>query len=417
MLAKVLIFILILVSFFSQAQLVKNVRKEFYSSSKNRLKNAIFLRDHYLDEAPDSIYSLGKFLIQEGINSENKSWLNYGKMVISSYYYEHGKPELSISNLKACSNYYHRKRDYEKLADVENMMGLALMFQNNNSEAITWFQKSLNTAGKLVHNESYMALINWSEALFRLEKYELATKKVDEFITLVQKQNLKKGLRKAYDIKGKIAFALNDLDSGVSFYKKSKDLAYENGDKLGLSFALNNMAIAYFQIGDEINAKQAFETSLKLRKELNNPTVICESYFNLGEYAFYKVDYQLAKLYYDSSYHLAQKFNLLNEQTDAISRLGECLSLLNNYKEAFHLVQEQANIQTQLIKKAKDEAYRISEEFRLFQENERLYQQNERERTLQKRIDNLQKNHVVLLVINVLICLVFILLYLKKKVE
>lgn len=400
------------------AQLISELRKSFYSSSKDRLKNAEILRDYYLDEAPDSIYNIGSFLFRKGFEKENLNEISYAKLIISSYYYEHGKPEVSIENLRECILFYERKHDLEKLADAENMMGLALMYQLKNKEAISWFLKSLKNAQNLPEdNESYMAQINMVEAFYRLEQYDSAEKELEAFIAKVQKRNLNKGLRKAYQLKAKICFATDRIDEGVKLSEKSLSLAYQNGDKLGLSFAKNDMAIAYFQKGDENGALLAFEQSLNLRKELGNFPIICESYFNLGEFYYFKELYSKAIQYYDSSFNLGLKNNLLNEQVDALERIGECYSKLNQAEKAYQFMAQFALSQRKLISQLKKDNTQIDDDLKEFRDSEQEMNQSIRERELVKRIKKAEFNSKIILVFTILVCslLLFFTLKLKSK--
>lgn len=411
-----LLWLNFLIAITTYTQSLPTTRKAFYSNEKDRAKNALILRDYYLDESPDSIYPLGSFLIHEGLRHENLAWVNLGKLIISSYYYEHGKPEISIENLSACLTYYERKRDWERLADAQNMMGLALMFQLKNKEAVHWFLKSLQTADKLdVENESYMAQINMVEAFYRLERYNSAEKELWSFISKVKKQHLDKGLRKAYQLMGKIYFSSERLVKGIEFYQKSLHLAYQNGDKLGLSFANNEMAIAYFQQGKIGKAEDFFKKSLKLRKEINNPSVICESYFNLGEFYFFKEDYPTAIAYYDSSNMLAAKNNFLNEQVDALGRVGECYHMMKQDGQAYDYLSQQLIVQHQMLKKSQEDTYSISENYHQYREDEKKLEQKIRERELQSRIDKEEKRRYILLLTVVVLAAIFLFLFLKTR--
>ena len=388
------------------SQTVLQSRKAFYSMGEDRLKHAEILRDFYTDESPDSLYSIGSFLIRSGIKAENMAWLNYGKLIISAYYCTHGKAEISLENLKDCRNYYESKRDLEKLADAQNTTGLALLYQLKNKEAIHWFLKSLQTAQQLPEeSESYMAQMNLAEAFYRLEDFASAEKEMQSFIARVKRRQLNKGLRKAYDMMGRICFATERVEEGVDFYRRSLHLAYKNGDKLGLSFAKNNMAIAYFQLGEEEKAKKAFEEGLRLRKEINNPATICESYFNLGEYAFYKENYPLAIAYYDSCVKLSAANELPAEQADALLRIAECYKLSGDFDQAYAFMEKHALVQQEVLSKTKKDAYLLSEDLEVFRTGEEELWQRIRERTLEERIRKAEFNVRLLFAVTLAVCL------------
>ncbi|MGV3631574.1 MAG: tetratricopeptide repeat protein [Bacteroidota bacterium] len=401
------------------SQSIREARKLFYSSDKDRLKHAEILRDFYLDESPDSIYAIGSFLIKKGISQENMACLNYGKHIISRFYFEHGQAEISLQNLKACMAYYERKNDLKNLADAQNMYGLAYMYRQQEKEAVHWFAESLKTARKLPEeSESYMAQFNMSEAFYRLEDYASAEKELSSFIAKVKKQQLNKGLRRAYDLMGKICFATERQAEGLDYYLESVKLAYRNGDKLGLSFAKNDLAIAYFQLGDPAKAKRAFEEGLELRKAINKPAQVCESYFNLGEYYYAEENYPVAIAYYDSCAQLAQKNKLLVEQADALGRIGECYKLGKNYAQACAFMEKHAAVQQEVLSQSKKDAFTLSADLQDFQPGEQQLHQNMRERELQKRIETAEFNSRLMLGLLIGLCLlggVFIRNQKKKK--
>ncbi|MES2587365.1 MAG: tetratricopeptide repeat protein [Bacteroidota bacterium] len=384
---------------------MQEIRKAFYSKEENRIENAAKLRDFYLDENPDSIYNIGSFLINEGIKKEQLSWLNFGKLIISNYYSKKGKTAICKENLYACLIYYEKKRDYELLADAQNIMGLAFMYDLQNKEAIDWFLKSLNSSQKLdFDNQSFMAQINMAEAFFRLENFDSAEKEAHSFLEKVKKQQLNKGLRKGYDLLARIYFATDRKSEGIKLFEKCLDLAYKNGDKLGLSLAINNIAIAYIEQGDLQKAELYFKKALKLRKEINNPSLICESYYNLGELAYVNSNFDQAIENYSLSRDLAQKFNLIKEQADAVKSIGECYEMKNDFKSAYLNFVDYNEIQEKVIFQIKNDDAKINENYSDFKEKEKSLIQKQREDKLIKRVESAQFTTWIVVILSILIC-------------
>ncbi|MCE3294345.1 MAG: Tetratricopeptide 1 repeat-containing protein [Crocinitomicaceae bacterium] len=400
----------------SFSQTVSETRRLFYGTDKDRLKHAEILRDFYLDESPDSIYAIGSFLIKTGIRQENLAYLNYGKHIISRFYFEHGKAEISLQNLGECMVYYERKGDPKNLADAQNMTGLAYMYRLGEKEAIHWFRKSLETARELPEeSEAYMAQFNMAEAFYRLEDYDSAEKELLSYFDKVKRNKLNKGLRRAYDLLGKICMASGREKEGLKYYLKSVDLAWQNGDKLGLSFAHNNLAIAYFQLDKPDKAREAFEKSLHLRKAINKPAQVCESYFNLGEYYYSVENYPQAIAYYDSCTYLAEQNNLLVEQADALGRIGECYRKSKNFEQACVYLERHAAVQQQVLSQSKKDAHTLVEDLQDFQPGEQQLRQNMRERKLQQRIATAEFNSKLMLGLTLGFCLFFAWVLWKQK--
>ncbi len=399
-----LIFVSTFASNFRSQENLNSIRHEFYSNEENRIQNAIKLRDFYLDESPDSIYNIGSYLINEGIQKEQASWLNFGKLIISSFYNKKGKTKISKENLQACIKYYNRKRDFELLADAQNLMGVACMFETQNREAINWFLKSLQSAQNLdTDNQSFMAHLNMSEAFLRLENYDSAEKEANSFLQKVKKQKLNKGLRKGYYLLSRIYFATERNKESFVLLEKCLNLAYENGDKLGLTLAINNIAIAYIEDGNLEKAESYFRKALKLRLEINDPSLISESYYNLGELNYLKEHYDEAINYYEKSKEIAHKSNLLKENADAIKSIGECFEMKNDYKAAYLNFVEYNLLQEELISQLKKDDAKIDENYSKFKEKEFLLDQKKREDVLTKRVDSANNLGLIMFVLTILI--------------
>ncbi len=399
-----LIFVSIFACNFQSQDNLNSIRHEFYSNEENRIQNAYKLRDFYLDESPDSIYNIGRFLINEGIQKEQNSWLNFGKLIISSYYNKKGKTKISKENLQKCIHYYQRKRDFELLADAQNLMGVACMFESHNREAINWFLKSLQSAKNLeAENQSYMAHLNISEAFLRLENYYSAEKEAISFLQKVKKQKLNKGLRKGYYLLARIYFATERKKESFILLEKCLNLAYENGDKVGLSLAINNIAIAYVEDGNLEKAESYFVKALKLRMELNEPSFTCESYYNLGELNYLKENYDKAINYYSKSRDLAQKSHLIKENADAVKSIGECYEMKNDFKSAYLNFVDYNLLQEELMSQLKKDENRFEENYSKFKEKEFLLDQKKREDELQKRVNSANNLVLIMFALTVLI--------------
>ena len=159
----ILVFFYVLFLNVSLAFNLKETRYQFYNFDENKLLHAEILRSYFIDEAPDSIFNIGNHLILEGINSENSAWLNFGKLLISSYYTKKGKTEYSKIYLQECIHYYERKKDYLKLSDALNLYGLMYYYIGNSKLAIQSFQKSLDFAAKLPdEEEAFTSLVSLS---------------------------------------------------------------------------------------------------------------------------------------------------------------------------------------------------------------------------------------------------------------
>ena len=382
-----------------QAQDVRRLRAELYRENGNRIQLAARLRDIFLDESIDSLFSLGKYLLHEGIYGDDNAMLHYGKLTLAGYYNHVGKTELSIPYLSDCIAYYKRRGDLEKLADAENLMGLAHLYNTAYNEAGTWFLKSIATSHQLgKENQSYMAQVNLTELYFREEKLDLAESEIKSFIGKVRSQNLMKGLKKGYDLLGKIYMQQGKTQDAIAYYDKALALALHNGDKSGKANAFNNSAIASFETGNPAQAYDYFQKALELRLQTNKPLGISESYYNLGDWNFYQGNLPEALAFYKQSLAVAEKYNLIKETADACQMLAETCKAMGHFKEAVVYLEEQLT-QTNLMRRqnqAKEKDFQTMA--REMESSEQQWKQKRRESQLQQRLDR-ERNLVRMLLL------------------
>jgi tetratricopeptide (TPR) repeat protein len=399
------IYLAILFSFslffnlFSQEEDVVKLRKQLYSSEGNPIQIANQLRDIYDDTTIDSLFSVGNFLINKGINSDNKSLIIYGKLTLANYFNHLSKTETSIKYLKECIQYYESMGDFEKLADAQNMMGIAHVYNASYETAASWFVKSIKSGDKLDKNHvSYMGQANLTDVYFRQGKYDLAEAEILSFIEKVKKQGLSRGLKKGYDYLGKIYMAKGDKDLAILYYNKAIELALKNGDKMGKAIAYNNIAIAYFELGDEKLSLENFKKALTIRLEIGRPLGICESYYNLGDWNYYTNNLDEAIKYYKISLEIAEENNMIVEKADALKRISETYKDKGNERTALSYLEKYIDVshQIKLKNQSKEiDLQRIS--YEMEREEQRLLQMK-RERQMSKRVESEQDRGKIIII-------------------
>jgi tetratricopeptide (TPR) repeat protein len=395
---------------------VSELRQNFYSSTENLIPNGMKLRAFYLDESPDSIYNLGSRFIYVGIKKENSEFLNYGKLILAGYYNKKGKVKISQQNLEDCISHYKKKENFEFLADAYNLYGLSKIIEGVPSKSVNYFGKSLfysNLLGE--ESEQYMAQINLAEAYIQLEKYEKAEIEIQSFLRKVTKRNLKRGERKGIEALAKLYFLTDRTKQGILLYEKALKLAFEIGDKLGLSIAYTNSAIAYFEVGNLELTQRHFEKSLALRKEINNPALISEAYFNMGEFYFYNENYGKAKTFYAKGDSISSKHDLKQSRIDHLERIAACHEKSNNLKEAYSTAVLVSSLQKEQSTKSKKSAEKLDLEIKEKENHELLFLQKLREDQLVKRNEELKSNFLILFVVSIVSLGVLSFLFIKFR--
>lgn len=321
-------------SLLAQSNQEKQWLHQLYHSKESKIQAAIELREVYLDTEPDSILSIGQYLVNEGLNNNQPDFVAYGKLLLAIVYNARSKTDLALRYLRDAERYYAKQEDYERLSDVQNQMGIVYIYKTDYDSALSWFIKSIKS-GELLgeDNESYMGQLNLSEVYIRQGKYDLAEAEVFSFLEKVKKQHLEHGERKAYTYLTKIYLAKGDLKLASQYANKTLAYSLRLESKQGKANAYNNMAIVYFELGEPDLALEHFKKALEIRLFLRAPKGISESYYNLGDWHFYMERIPEALTFYQMSLDVAQQAGLIVEQSDAFERLAQSYELLGDWKK------------------------------------------------------------------------------------
>lgn len=309
--------------------------KKIQTQPEKQLDNIEKLRVIYLSQSLDSLYSLGNYTLQHGIDQDNYGLMILGKLILSSYYSKVGKADLSITYLEQCIFYYKQKNDLVHLADAENLMGVSYLKSNNHPKAIQYLVRSIETSKNLSDDkESFQAQLNLSELYLRDGQLDLAESEALNYLDRVKKLNLQNAIKRSYDVLGKIYIAKQDMDLGFSYFQKGLELALKGNSSVLKAHSYNNIAIAYFENGDFSLAKENFKKALRMRIKIKDLVGVTESYYNLGDWYYFQELYADAIPLYLKSLSAADSNNLLKESADAMYKIALSYEAIGNYKLA-----------------------------------------------------------------------------------
>jgi tetratricopeptide (TPR) repeat protein len=117
-----------------------------------------------------------------------------------------------------------------------------------------------------------------------------------------------------------LAFSQGDNKSARQFYESSMAICRELGDQKGMAGSLNNLGMVEFEEADYSKAKVQFEASLDLWRELKDHWGIANSFNNLGSLASTQGDFAGATRLYEESVaiwrDLGDKWGIANSLTN-----------------------------------------------------------------------------------------------------
>ena len=413
---KIIPFFLILIFVgyaFGQNERVNDLYKKFHSEPQKLYENAELLRHAYLGHSVDSLYSLGSYTLESGIENDNYPLIVLGKLILGNYYARVGKADLSQVYLQQCIFYYKRKNDLANLADAENLMGMSYLNSNNHPKAIDYFIRSYESSKNLPDdNESFQGQINLAEVYLRDGQYDLAEAETLSYLDRVKKRDLQTAMKRSYDMLGKIYFAKKDTKLAFQYFHKALVMALKGDVATSKAHSYNNIAIAYFENDDLELSKINFQKALEMRTQVNDPIGISESHYNIGDWYYYQELYKEAIPHYFKSLQVADSNQLLKESADAIYKIAMCFENIGNFKLASEFYHKNIKAIIKINKKQQTKQLDMQRmAFELQQKEDRL-SHAKRENVLRNKSDKQRDRAKVIVVIFSILTSGLLLLYL-----
>ncbi len=208
-------------------------------------------------------------------------------------YYDIGEYELCENEAIKALKLLQSESKEQDVYYCYNLIALALDGQGNNTEALKYYQKTLEQLETLRQKGTSDELIESNKA-------------------------------SCYNNMGGVYVKMNQHKKAISLYKEA--LAYEELEKSNPSLyakLLNNLAYARFKSGNTFGLPDLFFKSLNVRKKINNESGIVGSYLYLGEYYAANNDTLKALEYLKLAYDDSNKIKSYAEVLESLKLLSE----------------------------------------------------------------------------------------------
>ncbi len=132
----------------------------------------------------------------------------------------------------------------------------------------------------------------------------------------------------------------NQLDSCISWYEKSLEMAIKTDDKIVQGFVYSDIANVQTKFKDYTNAKINIQKSMQIRKLIHDTINIWHSYFSIGSLFYEQKKYDSAVYYNRISAKIALKDSLIIGVYYSYREIGNSLSQLNQLDSAEYYLQK-----------------------------------------------------------------------------
>jgi tetratricopeptide (TPR) repeat protein len=289
----------------------------------------------------DSVSSIGKSLLADGVSQGNDYAVSMGKLILGSYLIRSGEIKVGIRYLKESRDFFEEHKDTKSLTQALNEIGVGYLIQQQSKESLTWFTQSLRIGKKAADPTwGFMAEINMARAYIQLNSLDKAIKITHHYKNLAIKYHKYISVGTAYGVLGMIEqIKLND-ELALYYYRESIKYNLKSDSKSATASGYNNLAIIYFGLGKTEMALENFQKALVVRKESNNLQGIIESYFNLGGYFFEMKQYDKALINYDLAIEMANANDWLLEKADLYYGKAEVYRAQKSYVKSLEFMEK-----------------------------------------------------------------------------
>ena len=289
----------------------------------------------YMRNDLDSLKLDGLHIYRLGVKGGNPFAVHVGKRSLGSYLIRTGNQEKGIEYLKAANVYFTKKENYILQTETLNEIGNGYLYFSKPRVAEKYYLKSLKCGKKSPDPTSaFLAEVNLAQAYIDMGNTTKASAILNHYKNQAKKMKKLESVSNAYALLGAIQSGKGKFSLSKELFRKSAYYGFASNAIAQIAHAYTNMAIVYFQEGNQKEALNYFNKSLEIRLKTKNVRSISESYFNLGEYYSGIYDFQTAALYYEKCQDYCKENNLLKEEMEVLLSLINIDKMAKNFEMA-----------------------------------------------------------------------------------
>ncbi len=156
------------------------------------------------------------------------------------------------------------------------------------------------------------------------------------------------GRAKALNTAGALAMHQSDYPAARDLYQQSVEMRRQLGDKWEIAQSLNNLACAAIEVGDFGAARTLLDECLELGEEIGNKGIIAAAYTNLGEVAMSQGEYADGSRLLNNALTIARELGNRYNMVAILGNLGALARYQHDYPQALALHQESLNLAREL---------------------------------------------------------------------
>lgn len=239
----------------------------------------------------------------------------------------------------------------EALTSYYEKTGLCYYKLDNYSEAIYWFQKTVDLLRKEGDLESVASMLNNIGLNYKmLGNYDKAIEYYEQTILIDEELGKGVNIAKTLNNIGMVYRVWGKYDKAIEYFERSLRLNSNLDDQAGVSNSLNNMGLVYTDWKKYDEAIRNFRESFKIEESLGHEGEAAIMLNNLGRVYFYRNQYDSALWYFEKTLEIQNRLNDLDQVALAYNNIGKVLQTQNKYEDAAYYLQSALDIYNKLGK-------------------------------------------------------------------
>ena len=356
--AKVMLFFIVLINFFS----VSGQNKRVVDSLEHILKASpedtaevmalCLLASEYRHNAPEKALEFGNKAL------ELATKINYEKGMAKTMHVL-GMTNMNQANYEKALDYYTRSlkiseklKDKNAISTSNNNIGMVYWNQGNYDKALKYYLASLKIDEEL-GNQNGMAssfnnvgLIYWSQG-----DYDKALDNFMQVITINSQLGDKRSMAGAYSNIGGVNYYKGKMDISIAFFKKALALYEEINYQPGMSTICVNISDVLIEQKKYEEALEYTTRSLKIEEATGNKSQMSYAYMSIAKNYYDRNIYSKALENYMMAIKIAKEINALKQLSESYKAIADVHQKMNNYREAYDYHLKYTDIKDSILNK------------------------------------------------------------------
>ncbi|WP_461588008.1 tetratricopeptide repeat protein [Winogradskyella sp.] len=230
-----------------------------------------------------------------------------------------------------------KKNNFQRfIAKGLNIEGFSYSLRSNHLKAIESFKKTLNIANRLDDKKAIaVAFNNISKSHYKLGNYDQAIEFSNKSIEIKEEIGDQIGIGTAYNGLGNIYLDRGDLANAIDYFTKALNIHKKAKNKIGIATNLSDIGLVYlYQEKDWDKAIEYFYESLELSKKLNNEHSLANNLKNLGIAFEYQHKIHSAIDFHLKSLAIRKELQDPEQIIESYNHLGNNYIALKDYNKA-----------------------------------------------------------------------------------